>query len=86
MTYAVKFHGPRHKILSDYNANIPFSFVYFCMHDETPILATYPFYVGEKNNVSIHNEYKTVLSQIQIIDVKYIRNNIKTVVKQFSDL
>ena len=84
MTYAVKFHGPRHKILSDYNANIPFSFVYFCMHDETPYFSNIPFL--KKTNVSIHNEYKTVISQIQIIGVKYIRNNIKTVVKQFSEL
>jgi len=29
MTYAVEFHGPRHKILSDYNANIPF---YISLH------------------------------------------------------
>ena len=83
MTYAVEFHGPRHKILCDYNANIPFSFACMMKH---LILATYPFYIGEKNNVSIHNENKTVISQIQIIGVKYIRNNIKTVVKQFSDL
>ena len=61
------------------------SYIFPCMMKHL-ILATYPFYIGEKNNVSIHNEYKTVISQIQIIDVKYIRNNIKTVVKQFSDL
>ena len=50
------------------------------------ILATYPFYIGEKNNVSFHNEYKTIIRQIRIIGVKYIGNNIKTVIKQFSDL
>ena len=43
MTYAVEFHGPRDKILCDYNANIPFSFVYFCMHDETPYFSNIPF-------------------------------------------
>ena len=93
MTYAVEFHGPRHKILCYYNANIPFSFVYFACMMKQLILATLPFYaditwplIGEKNNVSFHNEYKTIIRQIQIIGVKYIRNNIWTVIKQFSDL
>ena len=61
------------------------SYIFACIMKHL-ILATYPFYIREKNNVSFHNEHMTIIRQIQIIDVKYIRNNIKTVIKQFSDL
>ena len=61
------------------------SYIFACMMKHL-ILATYPFYIGEKNNVSIHNEYKTIIRQIQIIGIKYIRNDIGTVIKQFSDI
>ena len=42
--------------------------------------------MGENNNVSIHNEYKTIIRQIQIIGIKYIRNDIGAAIKQFSDM
>ena len=66
MTYAVEFHGPRHKILCYYNANIPFSFVYFACMMKHLILATYPFYF---------HKFEKLKMNVIVLIIIYVRLN-----------